>query len=369
MKTCRTSILWSIAISIGLGSSHLSAQETPEQIPPAPKPAPAKATILNHMDQMAIITGDVSTGTGFFVKQDEKVYLYTAAHVLAGNARLTVKTTNGRELKKFGDFELAADADLCRLQLAEEFPAEFKLAQKNSSKVGDLIIAVGNSGGAGALTLLDGEVASLGPDQIEITAQVIQGNSGGPVFQGATGDAVGVVTHLIAGRKDLWAQSTKFSDVRRFATRLDRDVVWEKVPIGRFLTECKVLADYDRSTQLLYVISQLNPTQDGLRLNTRVTENGPTLLSVVQANEKEPLIAQLIEMNSKLGNKRFRTSEVELRRSFVAYYDAALKGLNQNNGALDASKFTGQNREKATQSIEWRTQAVKAVKAASEEMK
>ena len=335
----------------------------------APQPSMAIKEFVNkHFDSVAVITGDGGSGTGFLTKDGERAFLYTAAHVIAGNKRLTVKNANGREFKKFGAFEVASESDLARLELLEEFEGGLSVAKPASVKVGDPVLAIGNSGGAGALAILEGSAVSLGPDVVEVSSNVIQGNSGGPLFSGNTGDVVGVVTHLIAAREDIWAKDTKFAEVRRFATRLDRDITWERVPIGRFLAEHQKIEEFNRNSRILFAISSLNPTQDGLRLDSRVGKDGPTLMSIFSENKDVPVVAELINMNSKLGDKRLRTSETELLKRFASYYQTSLTRLNQGGEKFVPKDFSGQNRERAKQARQWRDEAVKEVRSAVERM-
>jgi hypothetical protein len=328
-----------------------------------------KELVNKHFDSVAIITGDAGTGSGFIAKQGEATYLCTAAHVISGNKRLSVKNANGTEFKKFGTFEVAAESDLARIELLEEFESGLRVAKPGSLKISEPLLAIGNSGGAGALTVLEGSVVSLGPDLIELSNNVIQGNSGGPVFSGTTGEVVGVVTHLTAAREDLWAKDTEFAKVRRFATRLDREIEWRKVPIGRFLTESRQLEEFNRDSRILFAISRLDPSQNGLRLDTKVSADGPTLLSIFEENKTLPVVSELLDMNTQLGEKRLRTSVPELRRRFVSYYDSSLTKLNRPADRIDPETFSGRNRALAKEACEWRDAAVKDVKEAANRLR
>ena len=328
-----------------------------------------KEIIRKHFGSIALIEGDGGSGTGFIVKEGESLRLYTAAHVIDGNKRLKVRNADGRQFSKFGAFEVAAESDLARIELREDFETGLRLSAQGAMKVDDPLLAIGNSGGAGALTVLEGSVVSLGPDVVELSNSVIQGNSGGPVFSGKTGEVVAVVTHLIAARKDIWAEKTGFSDVRRFATRLDRNIDWQTVPIGKFLGEGVALEQYNRHTRILSALSMLDPTQDGLRLDTRVSKDGPTLLSIFDENKTVPTVAELIAMNTKLGDKRLRTSESDLRRRFSSFYDSAVIKLNRDDADFEPARYSGYHRERAVQEKRWRAQALQELKSAAERLR
>lgn len=331
------------------------------------KTSASKGSGQATLEDVMIIEGDAGSGTGFMVREDGKLRLYTAAHVFAGNKKLTVKNIAGTQFKKFGAFEVASDADMARLEIAETYEGGYTIAKKGTAQAEADVLCVGNSGGAGVLTFLKGEVLSVGPLLVEVSNEVIQGNSGGPVIDAKSGAVVGLVTHLTAGRDDLWAKDTKFAEVRRFAARLDREVAWETVPIGRFLSEARLIDDYNTNSRILSAISVLNPSQAGLRLDVRVTEGGPTLLQFFDANNKNPVVAELIAMNSKLGDKRLATSEKDLRSKYSSFYLSAISRLNQGADQFDVEKFAGgHHRAAAKQAAEWRKQAMKVAKQAAE---
>ncbi|HEU4330021.1 MAG TPA: trypsin-like peptidase domain-containing protein, partial [Lapillicoccus sp.] len=88
-------------------------------------------------------------------------------------------------------------------------------ADDNVAKVGDAVTAVGNAGGTGSLTAASGTISSLSASvtaasegsasgsetlssMIETTADVVSGDSGGPLFD-AEGEVVGVDTAASTG--------------------------------------------------------------------------------------------------------------------------------------------------------------------------
>ncbi|MGC4017040.1 MAG: trypsin-like peptidase domain-containing protein [Luteolibacter sp.] len=122
-------------------------------------------TLANRLlASVVIIKGDQSEGSGFFARQGGKTYLYTAAHVLSGNSKLDVRTTDGRVFTKFGAFEVAEAADMVRFTMLEEPPSAPPEVATEGTKVGHPVFAIGNSGGGGVLTILDGTVTGVGDE-------------------------------------------------------------------------------------------------------------------------------------------------------------------------------------------------------------
>lgn len=335
-------------------------RETAEESAPV-NPSPI-ASATQMTDAIILIEGDKSRGTGFMVRQDGKHYLYTAAHVFSGNSRLTASNTSGRKFTKFGNLEVADGADLVRLQVLEENPgAMLPVKSTNGVAVGAEIIALGDGGGAGIVSELKGKIVGLSAESVEVDAGIIQGNSGGPVILAATGEVIGVVTHLTAKREDVWSEGTRFGDVRRFACRLDRSWQWYPLPISTFLSEAKQIADYDRMTKVGFAISSLNPSTQGLRLDTKLAENA-TALSVLTTAEDVPIVAELIKMNSDLVGRKVRSSESDLLKKFRSMLASSISQVNQGASGFNPDKFSPYHKQDGTLSVEWRGKANEALK-------
>ncbi|RYD47149.1 MAG: hypothetical protein EOP83_28500, partial [Verrucomicrobiaceae bacterium] len=134
----------------GFGAAAKAAEDTP-------KPSIAKPVDSAVAEAIAVIEGDKGTGTGFFCRDGEQTYLYSAAHVLSGNSRLKVKLRDGTLIRKFGALEAAEGADLIRLPVGEPVPKVLEIAAASGvSKVGTPVLASGNAGGAGTVGFEEG---------------------------------------------------------------------------------------------------------------------------------------------------------------------------------------------------------------------
>lgn len=336
-------------------------------IPPAIA-AKADEVAKTVMPVVVLIEGDNGVGSGFFVRDGEKTYLYTAAHVLSGNNKLTVKTHDGKKFTKFGAFEVAHGYDLVRIQMAEEIANAATLCDSTAIAMNRHVFAVGNSGGGGVLTVLKGSVTGLGPSEFELDAEIIQGNSGGPVFDIESGKVMGVVTHAIAAREDIWAAETRFADVRRFAGRLDGEIRWHPMPITTFLTERRQIDELDRSTRLLYAISMLRPTTYGLRMDTTV-KSGVTASQIFYENQDLPAVRDLMQMNNQLASRGVNLSERDLIKKYTSFYQAILSTAQRQSKAFNPTGYSPYHRAEGDLSVKWRAEAEKAVAAQIERMR
>ena len=92
----------------------------------------------------------------------------------------------------------------------------------------------------------------------------------------ASGNVVGEVTHLIDARKDVWSESTRQGEVRRFACRLNKEWEWMTQKTGVFVADGKTLAEFHDYARLCFAIAQLKPLESGMRLSTATAPKSPS---------------------------------------------------------------------------------------------
>lgn len=174
-------------------------------------------------NSVKIIETDSGRGSGFLIKEGERTYLMSNAHVLAGCKSFKALGMQGGELALTQYIEVAGDGrDLVRIPVQEKQG----LLPATTIQLKEPIIVLGNSGGARMVTHSRGEVLAVGPDRIEVSAEFIQGNSGGPVLN-AKNEVVGVATYVFRDAVPGWvAQNTRYARTRRVAMRVN-DVEWK----------------------------------------------------------------------------------------------------------------------------------------------
>ena len=175
------------------------------------------------MDRVVLVTGKAGSGTGFVADMFDKRVVVSNAHVFLLNPKVTLRTRDGTKLKYRNVF-VARKADIVLFELApgqgaEALPLEGNVTKAAPRRTG--VVVFGNSLGDGTITRLNGEVVSLGPDRIEVSATFVGGNSGSPVIATNTGKVIGVATFALCHVPTWVSQGTRFAAVRRFALRLD----------------------------------------------------------------------------------------------------------------------------------------------------
>ena len=62
-------------------------------------------------------------------------------------------------------------------------------------------------------------------------------STGGSIVRVSTTTVLGLVSHGIQGRGDVWTMGTRYSDIRKFGARMDRQIKWTKMPQGPYTRE------------------------------------------------------------------------------------------------------------------------------------
>ena len=308
-----------------------------------------------------IIEGDKSAGTGFIVAADDKKFVYTAAHVFSGNSKLTIRNAAGTTYRKFGELQAAEGADLVRLEILEEVKDFLEIVPAESPLlINTEIAALGNGGGNGVVSVESGKILGTSGDSLEVDAGIIQGNSGGPVVDQASGKAVGLVTHLTSERKDLWSEGTRQGEVRRFACRLNKQWQWKTMRIGAFLADSKSLEDFDELTRLCFAMVQLRPLTSGMRLESQLN-GGVTVLQILQKNQDNELVKSLISMNNDLAARKTSLSEADLKKRFRGLLGQAQSQAMKSRDSFKPQEFAWFHRNRATVSVEARKECLTAL--------
>lgn len=174
-------------------------------------------------------------GSGVIIDA-KKGYVVTNNHVVDNADEITVKLTDGRELKAK---KLGADeqSDIALLEIDPDDLASVPLADSDELLVGDFVVAIGNPFGL-SQTVTSGIVSALGrsglniggyEDFIQTDAAINRGNSGGALVN-LRGELVGINTAIFGPNggnvgigfaipsnmmKSLVDQIIEFGEVRR----------------------------------------------------------------------------------------------------------------------------------------------------------
>lgn len=188
-----------------------SDQEQQEALSPAENSLPIEESLF-------LVETENGSGSAFLFEDDDGVWLVSNSHVFEGGTTYDIKNSAGTIISVPTNIQMAAHRDLIRFKT----PFHHGLCSAKSCTYDEEIFAFGNSGGAGVMARLEGKVLGLGSDRVEISSEIIPGNSGGPVVN-KNNEVIGVATYLLnpSSMPDWAVKGTRFEEPRRMALKID----------------------------------------------------------------------------------------------------------------------------------------------------
>jgi len=185
-------------------------------------------------------------GSGFLCSFRGKDVLVTNIHVVAGMENPQYVRLSGGPVQ-VGLAAAAVGHDVMCFGVSPiEKPLEVMEQIDKEVGVGDDILVIGNTEGADVALPLSGKVVAIGPNLMEISAEIQSGNSGSPIIHKKTGKIIAIATHLLrkpqipddedkSGKTK--SKGKEKQDTRRFGTRLDTIREWNRVEWTQFKRE------------------------------------------------------------------------------------------------------------------------------------
>jgi S1-C subfamily serine protease len=271
---------------------------------------------------VVLIEGDAGSGSGFLCFDDGFFFIYTNAHVLAGNRQLKITSVNGQSFSNFRFIETAPDGydngDLVRLALSEAPDKALRLAASDKiPKIEDAIWALGNGQGSGVVRPLEGKLVSIGPTRLEISSNIVKGDSGGPLLN-ADFNVLGV-SSFGNYRVDVWLSNTELN--RRFALRPGAVRSWDKFDSVDFLRVAYVYDQMLADVVLTEVVKKMSfSVSDGITYNkNEEIMAGLDANELVNAFESHDFAARLLRFNKDEYSFQGGGVEEQIRDILLAY--------------------------------------------------
>lgn len=223
--------------------------------------------LRDHRGDIVIIKGKTGAGSGFIFTRAGRRFLVSNVHVMAGIKSPTFTALDRMPLKfKPGATVIAVGHDIIMLELqpgSNGIPLVESF--ENAVTINDPIVVFGNTGGGDVATAIGGKVVGIGPNRIEIDAEIEHGNSGSPIIHAPSGKVIGVATYVVTD--DLI--SGKKID-RRFGYRLDTVRQWEPVDWTQFYSDAdkleKITATTSELQRAFFELNGLNERTNKFRV-------------------------------------------------------------------------------------------------------
>ena len=305
-------------------------------------------------DAMVVITGDKGSGTGFFAKIKENVFLVTNMHVISGQSSIKAKTMGGTDVQITGLYG-AHDADIALLKLAAVPSAYFESegSVNTANKTGDPILIPGNSLGGGTILQTEGKIVAIGPVKIEHDAPTFHGNSGSPILSTSNWKVLGVDTESVTVSMSDKADSASAnnagsqikSSIRLFGYRLDSVSQWDAIDPAKFAQQSKKLEEADDLVTSVHAV--LKRDEQGWRKNQFTNSAMTSLRTLVNKPRVAPTEvkakAETVVLQFRNALKRVETEALESQKYCYGYIALRFGQLGEYAKALreylDADKI------------------------------
>ncbi len=204
------------------------------------------ADFVDPHGSIVIVKTEGGQGSGFIVQEDGFNYVMTNAHVIGGTLGLEIITLNGNPIE-ITRMDLAKNTDIVRFLIEKMPEGGAALTHEDGEiRINEVVKVYGNSQGRNVVTEIIGKVQGVGPKEIEVSAEFVQGNSGSPILNKA-GRVIGIATYVTRedSRSNWVIAGTRFAQVRRFGLRLN-DVEWHTVDRSILIQQYNLLNDIQK---------------------------------------------------------------------------------------------------------------------------
>jgi hypothetical protein len=239
-------------------------------------------------------------GTGFLIKMNQATYVITNQHVLSDNQNLEFQTIQGLKLKPIS-LQLASDRDLAIIQIDDSASVStipFATDVASVARNDDDTVIPGNSQGGDVVVDTPGKIVGIGPVRLEVSNPIFPGNSGSPVVDLRTKQAVAVITEVEKADNSDWLNRSSMAnsnsaikEVRYYSLRFDNVPKWEPSNFQNFYAQTHFLENFhEKSMELASCLQALSKGRNN-------NQNGN---ASAQSSTEDQEFAGLYKKNDKL---------------------------------------------------------------------
>lgn len=273
------------------------------------------------LDCLVTLESESGQGSGFITKELGGFYVYTNTHV-AVLGDLKIYDSSRNKISDIVRVECASEkgVDLTRLKLRNPRSQYLTLAT-GPAKLKSKLIALGNSHGEGVNVMLEGVLQGIGAKEIDMTCEIVPGNSGGPVVMDGSFEVIGVSTRLI--RSEHWTSANTSQGNRRLATRCDGEAGhrWSANSLSKLHKAAQAIEHTYETTRVLGAVLEFTPSNHGFLYSSE------TAKKVREEHAEHPIIKSAQNISNMLASARSKGknwSKGDLSKHYLKFYSYAM---------------------------------------------
>ena len=228
---------------------------------------PAAVEVEITSAALVVISSEQSEGSGFIAKIRGRTFLITNIHVLGAARGATIQTLDGVEitLPSYGYVSRRRDIAIVPIEWQGPTLPMSQSLSFDEIAVGQAVTVMGNSDGARVASRLKGEVRGVGPNELEVSAKFVPGNSGSPIVHDELGRVIAIASRLKDfSAKTKWTKDSEQADIRRFGYRLDGEIEWAQVALSDLYRQAEAYHRYEDRTTAMSRIGYMLQYEDKL---------------------------------------------------------------------------------------------------------
>lgn len=305
------------------------------------------------------IEGDQGTCRGIATEADGKTWLYFPATSLKGSAKLAVKDASGATVTKFGEFQIAADADLARLEIKQDVPVRIKLDANAAPGENTNILTTGIPAEGGAVKVDETQPGNTSATTLEFGSYNTAAQNGFPVFSAETGALLGLTVPEQAAAAELWETPPAAATGLARAARLNRAIEWKPSNMGALLAERRKIDELVRITRLIDAVALLRPTASGLNMQAMIAGGSTSVRQILDTYKTTPGVPELIKLDESLAAQKVRISDADIKRQFSGLAGSFANTSRKAAADLKAVKPSPCYKTDAENALKWNEAAEK----------
>lgn len=324
----------------------------------------SKSAVQKLLPAIWMIEGDQGSCRGIATEADGKTWLYFPATSLKGSAKLAVKDASGATVTKFGEFQIAADANLARLEIKQDVPVRIKLDMGAALGENPGILTTSIAAEGGAVKVDETQAGTVSANDIEFGSYNTAAIHGFPLFSAETGALLGITLPDASTAADLWETPQATPTGLSHAARLNRTIDWKPSNMGALLAERRKIDELVRFTRLIDAVALLRPTATGLNTQAMVAGGSTSVRQILDSYKTTPGVPELIKLDESLAAQKVRISDADIKRQFSGLAGSFANSSRKAAADLKTVKPSPCYKSDAENALKWNEAAEKRLSEA-----